>query len=185
MTMSAGFFESFKMTWKHLDRDINLGQVSVRPNHDKDGALEGHTIFTNIGYTINIHNTTSRLTVNGMEYRNFKELVTTLVDSIDPQYVTQFNKLLLQHLQALKEGDSTERAAASKQPQPEKKAIEEGKDNKQFPERNKNPAKSNSPPKYQRKRDHRKSSKILRLAAEAATPVVITEESTEEEENSL
>ena len=52
---------------KHLDRDINLGQVSVRPNHDKDGTIEGHTIFTNKGYIINVHNTTSRLEVNGTE----------------------------------------------------------------------------------------------------------------------
>ena len=123
LTCSTGFFEALKLVlFKHLEPEIEKGNIKIRENFDKDHALVQTSLFIKDQYTINVYNITSRMIVHGKKYHKFHDVAKSLMDTIDAQFVTQLNDHLLECLKNI-EANKDKLGDAEEQPSTQHKAI--------------------------------------------------------------
>ena len=108
ITLSAAAYEMMKQELnKHYASEIKRGEVLVCEGKDKSDNRVDVALKVDKGYTINLYNTTSRLMVNGKNYKRFRKVYETIRDDISKEPLGDINHSL--HQQLLKASESLQR----------------------------------------------------------------------------
>ena len=99
LEFSAGLFEVLKEAlFSYNDDEAEQGRVNhVKENEDENGAITDLSIFFN-GFTVNVYNTQSKLTVNGPNYKAFLRVLQEVQARTNHDQASQLNHMLQQQL---------------------------------------------------------------------------------------
>ena len=115
-TFSTGVFEVFKTAIiDHYTPAARRKEVEMVENETENGAIQDVSIFTG-KFTVNIYNTTSRVTVNGSHYKKFQKVFNDIYEKIDQDASTKLNAKIRQQIEQATAGTSPETRRQIEQP---------------------------------------------------------------------